>query len=49
MFLTCFGGVFWVLGGVWGCFAEMFEVFWTDLGGKNGIIKLKEKHINNII
>ena len=49
----CLGGV-WryfggCLGGVWACFANIFVEFWTDLGGNNGLKKLKKKRIIMII
>ena len=34
---------------VWGCSAGICVVFWKDLGGKNGIIKLVKKDINAMI
>ena len=35
-----------ILGGLWGCFAGIFEEFWRDLGGKNVLEKLRKKRIN---
>ena len=34
-----------VFGGIWGCFARTFVVFWRDFGGKHGSNKLK-KHVS---
>ena len=50
MFGGCFGGILGdISGGLWGCFAGIFEEFWRDLGGKNVLEKLKKKRINKMI
>ena len=45
-FGRCLGRYVW---GVWGCVAWICEEFWKDLGGKNGLIKLKKKRVNKNI
>ena len=50
MIFNYIGGIWGgVLGGVWGHIACIVVVFWRDLGGKNGLNKLKKKRSNKII